>query len=423
MALWKRVSLTNKKISQGTSILIVTMAQILGFVPCSAATTDQTELQRGIQSFSSKHYSDAVSHLQFYVNANPHESIGHYYLANCLFNLGYQKPCLDEYAAALRESTSQKMTDYCRAAIQQMQSSKQSTINQASSVSSAGTSSASQFANSQSANNQSARSRAFAYPPTALARPLSNLPYLSYTPPVLPNGQTMSVLNSAPIVVAPLTVDTALLPSGPHGVSDLALEKALVRMADQTNVEIETLQRDYASDLQSLKEHLSDEIVRINRDGERGIQTAIDNQRSGKGTSSLDSTIDSIKRDTASRIQNAQSSYEAQAQAHQQELLSRINKIVSASRLSQSQIADSRRLPGSPNLQLVGSDLYTRNYAPGPEPPPPDELLATPERLVLDAHSRPGQSIYKIVREPAAKPLEAIGTPGTDLKVHGELIK
>jgi hypothetical protein len=157
----------------------------------------------------------------------------------------------------------------------------------------------------------------------------------------------------------------------------------------------------------------------LNRDNDSRIQIAVDNQRSGKGTSSLDSTIDSIKRDTASRIQNARTSYESQAEEHQQSMLSRIALIVSASKQSQSQVADSRRLPDSPNLILTGSDLYTRNYAPRPEPPPPAEMLATPERLVLDAHSRPGQNIYKIVRDPVAPPV----APGTDLKVHGELIK
>lgn len=384
----------------------------VGSVPCFASTSsDQAELQRGIQSFNSKHYSDAVGHLQSYVAANPHESIGHYYLANCLFSLGYQKPSLEEYSAALRESTSQKMTDYCREAIRQMQSSKQTAVER-------------QSAGRLSVASLSGLANFFDQRRTGFYEHQSNQPGMAmplngWQPPALPDGQKISVLDSSPMVVPLMTLDSSMLPQSRRGVSDMALEKALVRMTDQTNIQIETLQKDGAADLLSLKEHLADEISRLNRDNDSRIQIAIDNQRSGKGTASLDSTVDSIRRDTASRIQNAKTSYESQAETHQQQMLARIAKIVEASKLSQSQVADSRRLPDSPNLQVTGSDLYTRNYAPGPEPPPPNEMLATPERLVLDAHSRPGRSIYKVVRDPAAPPV----APGTDLKVHGELIK
>jgi hypothetical protein len=74
-----------------------------------------------------------------------------------------------------------------------------------------------------------------------------------YASPVLPNGQKISVLDSSPVVVPLMTMDSSMLPQGRGGVSDRALEKALVRMTDQTNIQIETLQKDGAADLLLMK--------------------------------------------------------------------------------------------------------------------------------------------------------------------------
>ncbi len=383
-------------------ILMAVMLSSLGVSPIRAeAEASQIELQRGIQSFNSKHYSEAVGHLQQYVAAAPHESIGHYYLANCLFNLGYQKPCLAEYALALKESTSQKMTDYCRDAIRAMQSSKQSP--NPTSTDSASTSSlaANKTLTKQIASGHSAANQIVDWPPISLQIP----------------GPNASGANQLPLAI-PLVPVLSPHATEVGGFKDLALEKTLVRMTDQSNIEIVTLQRDYAADLESLKQHLSDDIFRLNRERDARIQALQDGVRL-KGSSSSD-TVDSIRKDTATKIATAQTTYDSNTKAREQQYLEQVAKLQNALRVSQDQVADARRIPGNhPNLQLAGTDLYTRNFIPSPNPPPPDELIATPERLVLDAHSRPGRTISRVVRDPAEPPPLP---PGADLKVHGQLI-
>jgi len=437
-----------------------------------SAEASQAELQLGIQSFNSKHYSEAVGHLQQYVNAVPHESIGHYYLANCLFNLGYEKPSIEQYEMALKESTSQKMTDYCRDAIRTMQASKQATATTPALAQQAGLSLESALyqsggysrspglLRSSGSNRAAVPNQQLAYnslsgvssfsrvsPLSGMSQPLeigslSGVDQPSMDPSSryswattlgrLPEyqrqtaltrmsqsarGTAMDSLGPNPLLTTP-PVNLGI--EIPHeGVVDLALEKTLVRMADQSNIEIETIQREYVADLASIKEHLTDDIFRLNRDRDARIQALNDGVRI-KGSSSSD-TVDSIRRDTDSKIAAATSASTATTQAHEQLFLARLVKIQSDLKVSQNQVADSRRMPGGqPNLQLAGSDLYTRNYTPSPTPPPPDELMATEERLILDAHSRPGRTISRVVRDPVeTAPL----APGTDLKVHGQVIK
>lgn len=75
-----------------------------------------------------------------------------------------------------------------------------------------------------------------------------------------------------------------------------------------------------------------------------------------------------------------------------------------------------------PKLQAEGSDYYTRNYGVAaspavPKQSEPNELVATPERMILDAHSTPGKTISRIVKVPTAeKPTNA------DLKVRGNIV-
>jgi tetratricopeptide (TPR) repeat protein len=395
---------TSVKIEALSYSLILMMAMLSTSVIPAKADASQVELQRGIQSFNSKHYSDAVGHLQQYIAAAPHESIGHYYLANCLYNLGYEKPCMDEYARALKESTSQKMTDYCRDAIRSMQSSKLATA----------TGTAPARAIQSSGSNQPNVPLA-AFPPSmaeSYVRPDDfNLPRTGFARP----GMTMlrfpiSLSSTQP--VSAYTIETG-------GVPDLALEKTLVRMSDQSNVEIATLQKNLAADLESLKQHLADDIFKLNKERDARIQALLDGVRV-KGSSSSD-TVDSIGKDIASKTDMARRTCESTTQAREQEYLEQIAKLQHDLRASQNQVADARRVPGNhPNLQLAGTDLYTRNFIPSPNPPPPDELVATPERLIVDAHSHPGRTVSRVVRDPAEAPPPP---PGRDLRVRGQLIK
>lgn len=452
-------SLTTKFFQTGAKLQIwpnrlVLISAVISAISCSAlpaqADPSQVELQRGIQSFNSKHYSEAVGHLQQYVAAAPHESIGHYYLANCLYNLGYQQPCLAEYTLALKESTSQKMTDYCRDAIRSMQSSKQAATSQAATSQATSTrASSAQASSTQAATNQivsrrSATGRIASSIPTDLQAPGYDVSNANQTPQYgseleervdFSRGRfrridprlAMLRFPTDPTQLHQPQYSTAVgrysntggLSSATGGIQDLALEKTLVRMSDQSNIEIATLQRDYAADLESLKAHLSDDIFRLNRDRDTRIQALQDGVRL-KGSSSSD-TVDSIKKDTATKITTAQTNYENTTKQREEQYIEQVAKLQNALKNSQDQVADARRVPGNhPNLQLAGTDLYTRNFIPSPNPPPPDELVATPERLVLDAHSRPGRTISRVVRDPVEPPLLP---PGADLKVHGQLIK
>ncbi|MBS1953862.1 MAG: hypothetical protein JST89_06750 [Cyanobacteria bacterium SZAS-4] len=424
-SLTKKLRHIGEKFETWSCKLVLTSA-MLSLFSCSAipanAEASQVELQRGIQSFNSKHYSDAVGHLQQYVAAAPHESIGHYYLANCLFNLGYQKPCLAEYTLALKESTSQKMTDYCRDAIRSMQASKQIVGPAPSSQAVSHQGASNQIVSSQSAAGQIASST-----PTNVqgqGYDASEANQLQQYGSELEERIDLSrgrfrrpTQYSIPGAPYPTKVPAYTATGGE--LQDLALEKTLVRMTDQSNVEIATLQRNYAADLESLKQHLSDDIFRLNRERDVRIQALQDGVRL-KGSSSSD-TVDSIKKDTASKITAAQSTYDSTTKQREEQFLEQVAKMQNALRVSQDQVADARRGPGNhPNLQLAGTDLYTRNFIPSPNPPPPDELVATPERLVIDAHSRPGRTISRVVRDPVETPVLPLGA---DLKVHGQLVK
>lgn len=141
--------------------------------------------------------------------------------------------------------------------------------------------------------------------------------------------------------------------------------------------------------------------------------------------------IEQIKRDYANRIKEAQILAKEEANQKKDEVAKDANKMISDVDNLRSQLMDNRHLRGTPALQATGTNFYTRQYGDPrssavkkPETYP-DELLATPEKMLLDPHTTGGGNRYRIVKEPSMADQDKLKnhTPGTDLKVKGTLIR
>ena len=87
------------------------------------------------------------------------------------------------------------------------------------------------------------------------------------------------------------------------------------------------------------------------------------------------------------------------------------------------QFTSTKSLPGTPVLQASGTSLYTRQYGDPTGTPkkeqPPEELVATPEALSIDAHTSPGKFIYRTTKPPSSAPSRF----GADLDVRGTFLR
>jgi hypothetical protein len=313
--------------------LIAVAAVVLSigvFQPVYSATI-LTDLQQGIQSYNSKKFSDAVAHLQLHLGTRPNDAVARYYLANCLKNLGYDEPSLAEYERALSCSTSPQLTGYCRQAIEIANASKR------------------------------------------LRAGLASQPVV-----IEPE--------SAPIETASFVGMPRMMPREARGgLQDLVLAKALDRMKQQSNDQLEIFAKNGSAETQAIMEHLAADISRAQRDGDAKIQALSDNAQmtwsySSKKTLSLqDSRVASIQQDVERRIELLKTAAKGEIEKQQNDNARLGQKFQADVRNLQNQLAESRRIPGSPNLQLIGTDVYTRVYAspsgePLREPPPPEEM-------------------------------------------------
>jgi hypothetical protein len=366
----------NKLFGQVNRKLFALAAVLLsiGFFQPVYSATLLTDLQQGVEFYNSKKYSDAVGHLQLHLGAHPNDAVARYYLANSLKNLGYDEPSLVEYQRALTSSTSPQLSGYCRQAIQLAAASKQIRAGVA----------------SQPFTGEPAfMTEAFVGTPRLARRLMLNTTHEERVAQALARMQSARQVQ---VVQAP-AAQSELEPRDGKGLQDLVLARALDRMKEQSNDQLEIFAKNKSIETQAIMEHLNADIS---------------------------------SPQLAGRIQQLKEKAQADLEKEQDENTRLARKFQADVRNLQNQLAESRRLPGDPNLQLVGTDVYTRVYAsssgePLREPPPPDELLATPERLVLDAHSHPGRTISRVVRDPS--PPERQHIPGTDLNVHGQLVR
>lgn len=140
--------------------------------------------------------------------------------------------------------------------------------------------------------------------------------------------------------------------------------------------------------------------------------------------------IEAVKRDYANRIKEAQILAKEEASAKKAEVAKDASKALSEVDNLRSQLTDQRHLPGTPALQATGTNYYNRQYGDPrssvvrkPEPPV-DELLATPEKMILDSRTRDGGKKYRVVKDPMVAEQDKLkNQPGTDLKVKGTLIR
>lgn len=141
--------------------------------------------------------------------------------------------------------------------------------------------------------------------------------------------------------------------------------------------------------------------------------------------------IEAVKRDYANRIKEAQILAKEEASVKKAEVAKEASKMLSDVDNLRNQLTESRHLPGTPALQATGTNYYNRQYGDPrsslvkkPEPPV-DELLATPEKMILDAHTKGGGNKYRIVKDPMMAEQDKLKnhSPGTDLKVKGTLIR
>jgi tetratricopeptide (TPR) repeat protein len=349
--------LTNRYNHQALALVLACLFHV---IPVHA-TESQSDLQHGIQSYNSKDFHDAVGHLQMHLHTVPNDAVARYYLANALQSLGYEDSSLTEYERALQLSRSPQLSTYCRQAIERVNTARQ-------------------------------------YRTT---------------------GQTITT-NIQPSAFGYLQTGA---------LQDLNLSKALNRMKEQSNEMIEINSRNGAAEERSIADHSLADIDRLGRDRDARIQALLDGPQFSKGKSSssaADAAITRLRTDTDIQIANIKTLAAEMIKQHEQESLERGEKFQSDVQEWQSQLAEAHKMRGQPGLQAIGSDLYTRVYNTSPsearkEPQIPDELLATPGRLLLDYHTRPGRTISRVVRDPSFAARSP--SPGPDLNVRGQVIK
>jgi hypothetical protein len=141
--------------------------------------------------------------------------------------------------------------------------------------------------------------------------------------------------------------------------------------------------------------------------------------------------IEAVERDYAERIKNAEGLAKEEASIKKAEVAKDASKMLSEVDNLRSQLTESRHLPGTPALQATGTNWYNRQYGDPrksvvrkPEPPV-DELLATPEKMILDSHTKGGGNKYRVVKDPMVAQQDKLKnhSPGTDLNVKGTLIR
>lgn len=139
--------------------------------------------------------------------------------------------------------------------------------------------------------------------------------------------------------------------------------------------------------------------------------------------------IEAVRRNYEAQEEQAKQAAEYSARWHQMSARKHSKDIQDSAAGLASQLS-----PAKNGFSLVpeGTNLYIRTFASSPSSAAhaiQEELLATPEKLILDPHFRPGKSTGHILPVPfAAKPgslpagNKSDQSINADLKVHGELL-
>jgi tetratricopeptide (TPR) repeat protein len=331
-----------------TSLLMV--FSIVVPSPVLAAAT-QTDLQRGIASYTADNHTAALSYLQAHLAKNQKDGVAHYYLANSLLKLGRTADAMLEYRKAYELSPANgKVREYCLLALQE--------------------------------GAVTVKQEPVAKPPSAdeveVAKTLATIKRQSE---IVKLNKTRAEEANSGVFSGRGKYDEARMRS------DCEARVRLLQQPDMYDIHGRAIFLDH-----------SEEIAKLRRDTEEAIArnkiTAQQEEIARKAASERD----------ASKMQGDEENL-------------------------RNQLTESRHLPGTPTLQATGTNFYTRQYgnprAEKKEEPIQDELLATPDKMVLDPHSKPGANKYRIVKEPLVADQDKLhnNAPGTDLRVKGTLIR
>lgn len=345
------------------------LAVLFSPVLATFAATTYPELQQGIASYNAAEHSKAVSYLHAHLSKNQNDAVAHYYLANSLLKLGQAEKAIAEYRKAYDLSKDQTLKQYCLQAVEQ----------------------------------------------------------------ISPIGVGQ---NRGPAIPG-LTKQTAVGAGQETGVStpNADVAKSLERIKRQSELAKDNKIRNGDADAKDKLTRGVHDVQQLQMERDMKIRNLLqpDAISITGNPIYLDHTaeIEQIKRDYENRIKEAQLLAKQEANYKKEEVAKDANKMISDVDNLRSQLMDTRHLRGTPALQATGTNFYTRQYGDPrsaavkrPEPYV-DELMATPEKMLLNPHTTGGGNRYRIVREPLAAEQDKLKNhaPGTDLKVKGTLIR
>ncbi|MFN8555593.1 MAG: hypothetical protein U0103_29355 [Candidatus Obscuribacterales bacterium] len=338
-------------------------------VLATLAATSYPELQQGIASYNAADHSRAVSYLHAHLSKNQNDALAHYYLANSLLKLGQTEKAIAEYRKAYDLSKDQTMKQYCLQAMEQV-----SPIGISQNRDAARAGATTQNSDITKQNTEVSRQN------SDVAQSLERIKRQSEL------AKDNKIRNGDADAKDKLT-------RGVHDVQQLQMERDM-----------------------KIRNLLQPDAISIT-----GNPIYLDHT----------AEIEQIKRDYENRIKEAQLLAKQEANYKKEEVARDANKMISDVDNLRSQLMDTRHLRGTPALQAVGTNYYNRQYgdprsaAVKKSEPYVDELMATPEKMLLEPHTTGGGSRYRIVREPSAAEQDKLKnhSPGTALKVKGTLIR
>lgn len=369
--------------------------------PVFAAGDDSDILRKAISSYNAGNYRDAIGYVEMYLPEHQNDAMAHYYLANSYRSLGLDTQARREYFAVFRCHPDPQIREYAKLGIESF--------------------------------NQRIRAAEASAPVTIYTNAHPATPKIEFLPSRTGYSPSSSLIHNEPTKTS-LRHDPRTAGNGyVNGYGDLApdpndaqLNKALSHMEEQAAGSAANYQIQNSASGQGT--YYDSQIAKTLAQRDERINYLQANPTySSKGRLiERTSEINEAKAQADAQIKSYKYMQENEARAGKVRMSEEAENYQTLVRQYEQEVIQARVHPGkdSPNLQVVGTDLYTRNYGPrasGEVKPPaePDELLAQQERLILDAHSHPGETLSRVVKDPL--PSHRVD-PNTDLKVHGQVM-
>jgi tetratricopeptide (TPR) repeat protein len=343
---------------------------------CSA-NSSSIYLQQGIAAYNSGNYAVAEADLKIEVSTSPNNALAHYYLGNTYLQLKQTVAAYAEFKKGLELSPVGQLHNYCLVALERMEATWP------------------EFTR-----------------PTEVA-----IPFLS----------TMEHIEKQ-------TGDTSDNPlaAQAHAYFEAKRNRDMQRASAANPALLDTFKR-----IKTQSDIVEQNIGAVGRAVANDSTTnglleidALKRQRDQKiaamkasGTPCTQSEIDKACAFYNSKIAEIQARLEDSYKMHQTDAAIETRHFQNDVHDLTDQLTSTKSLPGTPVLQAAGTSLYTRQYGDPSGTPkkekPPEELVATPETLTLDAHTAPGKFIYRTTKQPGTAPSRF----GADLDVRGTFLK